>query len=296
MTNVDYDYYRTFHEVARCRSLTRAAAALGNNQPNVSRTLDRLERQLGCRLFARGHGGVVLTPEGERLETHVAVALEQLREGEAELADRTALAHGTVSLGASETALRLFLLEKLRAFHARHPEIRLRISNHSTPQAIAALGAGAVDFAVVTTPTDAGRPFVETPLLTFREIPVAGRAFKELCGRRCRLKDLARLPLVCLGRGTMTYEFYARLFLRHGLVLAPDTEAATADQVLPLVEAGLGVGFVPESSVREALRRGHVFRVDLVEAVPPRCVCLITDPRHPLGAAARALADLLTAP
>ena len=98
---INYEYYRTFYYVARYGSFTKAADALFANQPNVTRTIGKLEDMLGCRLFLRTHHGVTLTPEGRLLYSHVSVAHEQLQLAEQELTDTTALRTGTVTIGTS---------------------------------------------------------------------------------------------------------------------------------------------------------------------------------------------------
>ena len=75
---ITYDYYRIFYYVAQYKSFTKAARALHNNQPNITRCMNNLEQELGCKLFVRSHRGVSLTPEGERLYQRVAAAYEQL--------------------------------------------------------------------------------------------------------------------------------------------------------------------------------------------------------------------------
>lgn len=140
--NVNYEYYRLFYYVCKYHSITRAANVLRMSQPNVTRALNRLEEQLGCKLLVRSTRGVTMTPEGEVLFAHVEIAQEQLQAGESELAGITALESGALTISASETALNVFLLDKLREFHRRYPGVRLRIANHSTPQAIRALGRG----------------------------------------------------------------------------------------------------------------------------------------------------------
>ena len=77
--DIALDYYRIFEAVARHRSFTRAAEALVNSQPNLTRAVHNLEAELGCRLFLRSSRGVELTPEGEALYAHVTAAMEQLR-------------------------------------------------------------------------------------------------------------------------------------------------------------------------------------------------------------------------
>ena len=117
--NVNYEYYRLFYYVCKYHSITRAANVLRMSQPNVTRALNRLEEQLGCKLLVRSTRGVTMTPEGEVLFAHVEIAQEQLQAGESELAGITALESGALTISASETALNVFLLDKLREFHRR---------------------------------------------------------------------------------------------------------------------------------------------------------------------------------
>ena len=133
---VPYDYYRIFYYVAQHKSFTKAAEALGNNQPNITRCMNNLEQDLGCKLFVRTNHGVSLTPEGQRLYNRAAVAFEQLRLGESELRADCSLRTGSISIAASEAALHLTLLDRLDAFHRRNPGIHLRITNDSTPRAM----------------------------------------------------------------------------------------------------------------------------------------------------------------
>ena len=127
---ITYDYYRIFYFVAQYHSFTKAAEILKNNQPNITRCMNNLESELGCKLFIRSHQGVTLTAEGEKVYERVAVAYEQLRTVEEELALERSLESGLITIGASETALRLMLLSRLEHFHtldaAGHPGARKR--------------------------------------------------------------------------------------------------------------------------------------------------------------------------
>ena len=290
---VSYDSYRVFYYVARYRSFTQAANAMFSNQPNVTRTIKNLENQLGCTLFERSNRGVSLTPEGERLFAHVSVAFEQLQAGEEELAGDKLLQSGVISIGVSEVALQCLLLPALKSFHALHPGIRLRVTNHSTPQALAALKNGLVDIAVVTSPTGCKPPLKLASLKRFREVAVCSSAFPELIGRPVSIRSLAEYPIILLGSHTMTHEFYSAYFTSHDLILSPDIEAATADQILPMVKNDLGVGFVPEDFVSAAPNDGTVHIIDLLEPIPERTICLVKHSGRALSIAARELERML---
>ena len=294
--SIPYDYYRIFYYVARYQSLTRAAHALQSNQPNVTRTINALERELGCRLFQRSHRGVTLTPEGEKLFAHVQIMQEQLQAAEYELAGSRSLQSGSVSIGASETALHGLLLPVLRRFRQQHPGVRFQITNHSSPQAVAALRAGLVELAVVCTPCDEiSKPLAVIPLRPTQDVLVAGPEYADLAARPLTLQEVADLPLVCLGPGSSTYTFFGQLFAQQGLTLSPDIQAATADQILPMVRYGLGLGFVPMELARGPLEKGEVIQLSLDQPIPARWISLVKDKSRPLSVAALELEKTLRA-
>ncbi len=290
---VSYDYYRIFYYVAKYRNLTQAAAVLFMSQPNVSRVMRQLENELGCRLLIRSNTGVALTKEGEQLFARVSVAFEQLAAGEAELSQSVELQRGSVAIGASETALHLLVLDKLREFHTRYPNVRLHIFNYNTPQALAALRSGQIDCAVVTTPTEAPTGLQEVPLMRFEEILVAGKRFAGFAQQPRELGELASYSLICLARPTSTFAMLNRFYLEHGLVLEPDIEVATADLILPMVKNNLGLGFLPQEFAVRALERGEIVQIQLKERLPQRKVCMVYDPKRIFGVAAQRLMTLL---
>ena len=196
---VDWEYYKIFYYVAKYQNFTRAARVLGNNQPNITHAMNRLESQLNCVLFIRSNRGVTLTPEGELLYSRIASAAVQIQDAEEELSASATLEHGAISISATETALNIYLSEKLRAFHTEYPGIRLRISNHSTPQAVQAVRNGEVDFAIITTPAE-----VENGL---KMVELAAR---ELYSRGCE-----RIFIHYTG----VYDWYAKIGFRTGLML-----------------------------------------------------------------------------
>ena len=290
--DISYDYYRIFYYAAKCGNLTKAAALLQNNQPNLTRAIKNLEAELDCTLFSRTNRGLILTPEGEALYRHVRVAFAEIAAGEGAITQSRTLEHGMVFLAASEGALRCLLLPVLREFRARHPGVHLRISNHSTPQAIAALHETTADFAVVTTPAALSPSLTQTRVLPIQEVPVCAPEFAALLGRKVALADLAPYPLITLGAGTTSHSFYAAVFARRGAAFRPAIEAATADQIIPMAEAGLGVGIVPQ----DFLHPGDGVRViELDEPLPPRAVCIVKRKGHPLSVAAKELERMLLA-
>lgn len=290
---VSYDYYRIFYYVGKYHSFTRAAKVLGNSQPNVTRSMNNLESELGCRLFLRSPRGITLTPEGEKLYAHIQAAYEHIRAGEAEIADEKDLRSGYLAVGATEVALHSLLLPVLGHFRCAYPGVHIRITNHSTPQAVRAVKNGMVELAVVTTPTGVEKPLQEIKLLPFQDILITGCDFIGHIDKSINLSELLNYPLICLGRDTKTFEFYDSLFSKNGLTLEPDIEAATTDQVIPMVKNGLGFGFIPKNLAKDAIARKEIFEVPTIEEIPLRYICLVQDKSRPLSTAAKMLIKML---
>ena len=82
------------------------------------------------------------------------------------------------------------------------------------------------------------------------------------------------------------------MFSRRGVPFQPAIEAATADQIIPMAEAGLGVGIVPQAFIRPSDR---VRTLALDEPLPPRAVCIVKRRDQPLSVAARELERMILA-
>lgn len=293
---ITYDYYRIFYYVAKYKSFTKAAEILHNNQPNITRTMNNLEQELECKLFLRSNRGITLTPEGEKLYRHVAIAHKQLTIAEEEIRQDRNLENGTISVSASETALRLLLLNKLETFREKYPKVRIRILNHSTPEAIRSLEANLIDFAVVTTPLKLKNSMIKIPLTSFREILICGPKYKYLTSREHSLNDLADIPLITLSEGTGTYKFYNRYYIRNNIPFNTDMEVATTDQVLPMIMHNMGIGFFPEELAGEALALEKIFRIELTQNVPEREICLVVNKNSAMSSSVRKITEFLKEP
>ena len=265
---LNWELCRIFYQVARCRNFSRAAAMLFTSQPAVSRSMAALERELGCRLFIRNRRGVELTPEGRMFYAPVEA--------------------GSIALGASETALRHWLLPRLDRFHALYPGVRLRLFGGTSRQAIDELKSGAIDFAVAAVPGGGFRALKETRLCPLRDVFVASSAFGQLRGRDVPLDEVMRHPFICHKQGSLTFEFLESMCKARGVDFAPAMEPDTTGLVLDLARHGLGIGFLPEVAARE------VFALRLAEELPSRSISLLEYDGHTLSLAARRLRDMLT--
>ena len=291
--NISYDSYRVFYYAAKYRSFSQAAAALYSNQPNVTRMIRKLESELGCALFFRSPQGVRLTPEGEKLYTHITVAFESIEAGEEEVLSDQSLQSGIVHIAASSLALRTRLLQVLARYRRAYPHVRICLTNHSASHGLAAVQNGLADFAILAEGASVPDSLTAQKIDEIQEIPICGPAFLELTEEPVSLKRLADYPIISLTEGTSSHDFYAELFLRHGLSFSPDVEVETTAQVPPVVQSDLGVGFVPREMLYGTPEASGIYPITLEEPIPARSVFLFQRKTQPLSIAAKKLRQML---
>ena len=287
--NSNFEYYKIFYYVAKYENLTKAAMALKTSQPAVTRTIHKLEGELGCRLFTRSKTGMKLTPEGRTFYGYVAAGCAQFFKGENDLSNLISLENGTIYISATETALHCYLFQAMEEFNSLYPNVRFKILNNSTTESVNAVKEGKVDLAFVSANLQVAKPLRMKILRKYRDILIAGMRFEELkAGKEeLSLKELVSYPWISLTAETITRRFLNEYFEKNSLTFAPDMELATTDMILPAVRHNLGLGFIPAEFADAELKSGQVFEIKVKEKLPERNIILIYDMEYPQSIAAK---------
>ena len=287
--NSNFEYYKIFYYVAKYENLTKAATALKTSQPAVTRTIHKLEGELGCRLFTRSKTGMKLTPEGRTFYGYVAAGCAQFFKGENDLSNLISLENGTIYISATETALHCYLFQAMEEFNSLYPNVRFKILNNSTTESVNAVKEGKVDLAFVSANLQVAKPLRMKILRKYRDILIAGKRFEELkAGKEeLSLKELVSYPWISLTAETISRRFLNEYFEKNSLTFTPDMELATTDMILPAVKHNLGLGFIPAEFADSELKSGQVFEIKVKEKLPERNIILIYDMEYPQSIAAK---------
>ena len=287
--NSNFEYYKIFYYVAKYENLTKAATVLKPSQPAVTRTIHKLENELGCRLFTRSKTGMQLTPEGRTFYGYVAAGCAQFFKGENDLSNLISLENGTIYISATETALHCYLFQAMEEFNSLYPNVRFKILNNSTTESVNAVKEGKVDLAFVSANLQVAKPLRMKILRKYRDILIAGMRFEELkAGKEeLSLKELVSYPWISLTAETITRRFLNEYFEKNSLTFTPDMELATTDMILPAVRHNLGLGFIPAEFADAELKSGQVFEIKVKEKLPERNIILIYDMEYPQSIAAK---------
>ena len=144
-----------FQAVARVRHFTKAAEACAVSQSALSRSIAKLEEELGVRLFARRSRHVELTQAGEHFLYHVDRVLRELAEAKRELTQQETKGGGTVNVSFFHSFGGYLLPMLLAEFHAQYPEIRIKLNQHNSKFLMQQVESGKTDLCLCSTMTTA---------------------------------------------------------------------------------------------------------------------------------------------
>jgi DNA-binding transcriptional LysR family regulator len=246
----DLQSLRVFLQVALTGSLTRAAEKSHMTMSALSKRIAELERTADCSLFIRHPRGLELTPAGTELVHHARAVLDSVNRMAFAMGDFAIGVRGNVRIWANTSAITQFLPQDLAGFVRAQPLVRISLEEKTSEQVVSAVSDGEADLGI----------FADN---------VASAGLEKYLYRRDRLVLLvpADHPLATAAEitfaETLDYDFVG--LSTGSSLLQRLTDAAAAvekplrlriqvssfDAICRMIEAGLGIGILPEGALRE---------------------------------------------
>lgn len=290
MIKTDWHLLECFRVAGRLQHVTRAAEQLGTSQPALSRSLARLQSELGVQLFQRAGRSIRLTRSGELFLTRVERALGEIDNGRRELADLKAADRGSVALGFLRTLAAKYVPELVRRFGARHPGVRFSFAQNNSTAIEAQLERGELDLIFVAVPP--GRSGFDWARVADQELVlIVPRSHRLARRRQVRLHEVAKEPFVSFKQGRAIRRMTDELCESAGFSPAVSFEGDDSSSVAGFVAAGFGVAIVPP----EAGKYADVVNLRIAEPVARRAIGIAWVKGRYLPASAQLFRDFATA-
>jgi len=281
-----------FVRIADLRSITRAADASHIALAAASRRITQLEEQYGVQLLVRGARGVELTPAGSALLLHARRLLEQADEMRSELSDYTKGGKGLVRIHANASALAQHFPEDIAAFCDAHPGVKVAVEEHRSGAIVQALRAGAADIGIVME----GASIEDLQSFDYRTdllVAVVPRDH-SVRGKRIAFAKLLAHDFVGLESDTVISRLMAAAAATEGKPLRLRMQLKGFDVVARMIQAGLGIGILPEAVARTFARSMKLRLVPLTDPWARRRMWICVKDYTTLPASARQLVDHLS--
>jgi DNA-binding transcriptional LysR family regulator len=253
---LDIDQLKTFLEVSRQKSFSRAAEKLLVTQPSISAQIRSLETFLGHRLLERGGGKVTLTAAGRVFEPFAEDCIARLNHMQLTLGDLERSPRGTLTVSANDSTALYVLPAFFSKFKKQYPRVALNIIRAERSKTLDQVLNREVDFGVVSLPVKDPRVHVEVihedelVLVVPSEHPLAPR-------QTVTLEEVAACRLLVMKQGRRR-ETLDLLFSQNKLSPRIAMELDSNELLKRLIVAEMGVGFLPRINVLEEVRAGQL--------------------------------------
>jgi DNA-binding transcriptional LysR family regulator len=282
---------QTFLEVARQKSVSKAAERLFVTQPAVSKQIRQLEQAFGLALLEPVGRNIRLTHAGEVFLNHALAAMGQLKDLEAQMADHIGLKKGRIDLAVVSTA-KYFMPMLLVQFGKLFDGINVQLQIDNRENVLGLLARNEADLVVMgRAPSNLdceATAFATNPLAI-----VAAPDHALVRRKKLPFSALADYKFVVREEGSGTRAAMERLFANHKLSIQIAMEMPSNETIKQAVMAGMGLSFLSMRTVRHELASGHIALVD-IQDMPPAGHWYVTHLKQKkLSPAARSFKEFL---
>jgi DNA-binding transcriptional LysR family regulator len=292
--DISFELYKVFYYVAKTLSFSEASGKLFISQSAVSQSIRSLEEKLNCSLFNRSTKQVKLTQEGDILFKHIEQAFHFIKSGERSVQEIHGLIHGEIRIGASDTICKYYLLPYFKKFNQLYPQIKISITNRTSPICIDLLKKGVVDVSVVNIPSVENHKHMNIQKLkALQDVFVAGNAYRHLQDKTIKLKALEQYPMLMLESNSITRDFFDAFVKENSVNIVPEIELSSVDLMIELTKIGLGISFISRNYIQSEMANDEIFILDIEEPIPERHLGVMTNNNIPVPIAAQKFIELL---
>jgi DNA-binding transcriptional LysR family regulator len=269
--NQNLSSYWIFYTVANAGNISKAAKELYISQPAISKSIQKLEESLNCKLFSRSSRGVMLTEEGQLLYGHVREAFETLNDGEDQLRRSIALGVGHLQIGVSSTLCKYLLLPYLKEFIRLNPHVSISINCQSTNETLHLLDENKIDIGLIGKPDNA-RNINFYPLACVEDVFVANQEYLNHLKERGIKEDtiLENATLMLLDKNNMTRQYIDDYFQQNQISIADSIDISNMDLLIDFARIGVGVACVIKNFISRELADGSLIEIPLASSIPTR--------------------------
>ncbi len=266
-SNINLNLYKTFYDVAKWGSISKAAEYSYTSQPAISKSIKKLEEELGIKLFYRNLNGVELTDKGKELLYFVEKSYQNLILAERAILETENLEKGKLSIGMPSNIGSFFLFDKIIDFHNKYPKIEISLITGSTTQLLNLLDSHKVDFVIDTSPINI-KNNDEIKIVKLDEVDYCFVSKKGKFKNIKSLQDLKNLPLILPIPGTANRKDLDELLLKNNVNIENVINIHTSEMILSAVKKGLGIGYIIYNLVKDDIKNNELERLDIKEKLP----------------------------
>lgn len=265
--NINFELYKVFNEVAKEKSISKAAEKLLISQPAVTQSIKTLEGELGGKLFIRTPKGVTLTNEGEELYKYIKEGMNYFINGTNKFSSLKNLDSGVINIGATTVISEHYLMPYLYKFHTKYPNVDINIYNDLTDNLIKELRNGNLDIIIINDPRTNIKDIDIKKLTKLTDIFVGNSKYKDK--KYNTIKDLLKEKILLQKAPSVTRINFNNYLKEKKLECIPKMEVVSHSLLTKLTENGFGISLLTKEFIEDKLDN-TLYKIDIKEKLPER--------------------------
>ncbi len=271
---MEVDQLRYFLRVAERGNFTRAAEELNISQPALSRSIQKLEEELGQPVFERKTRSVALTDSGTLLQSRAQQILALIEDTKAEISDDGR--SGQIRIGAIPTIAPFFLPNLLRQFSTEFPAASIIVQEDTTDHLLKRCTQGEIDLAILALPVPA--KYLEIEELFQEELLLVLPPDHPLVNKpQIRLNDIKALPFVLLDEAHCLSDNIVSFCRQRSFHPVAVEQTSQLAMVQELVSLSHGISMVPQMARKLDQSDRRVYR-SMSGIKPVRKIAMVWNP------------------
>ncbi|GGF79707.1 LysR family transcriptional regulator [Paenibacillus albidus] len=258
---MDLTYLRTFREVAKRQSFTRAAEELGYAQSSVTMQIQKIEKEYGVPLIERHGRQLRLTPPGEELLKLFVEMLDLYDRSKETIAQQIG---GTLTIGTIDSLAAFYLPPFLQQLRTRFPGLNIHLQTEQEANLVTKIKDGEVDIGLLldrnTTDSQLSRTIIRNEPLVL--IAPANHPLARL--DTVKLQDLNSCEFIVSEESCIYRSLFENLLKDHGILFRIGFELSNLEAIKRCVMNGLGLALLPRIVAQEEIKRGDLAELPFI--------------------------------
>lgn len=271
--NINLNLYKVFYDVSKYGSFSKTAEFTYTTQSAISKSIKKLEEELGTQLFYRNSNGIELTERGRELLFYVEKSYGNLLTAERVMFETENLERGKVNIGLPSHIASFFFFDKIVEFNKKYPNIEMTLMSASTKQLLELLDLHKLDFIIDTSP-------INTNNMDLKITKLSTVKYAFICRKDCydkykhikSIQDLEDVPLVLPVNGTSNRRALNELFIKNEVEPKKVINIHTSEVILNAVNNDMGVGYVISKLIKD---EDNFKIINVKESLPTTDIVLV---------------------
>lgn len=273
---LNLNLYKTFYDVAKSGSINGASKNTFTSQPAISKSIKKMEEELGVKLFVRNSSGVSLTNNGEKLFYYIETAFNNLTMARRSIKEDQNFKMGSISIGVPSHIASFFLLDRIKKFHEDYPKISITIISRASKELMELLRSHIVDFVIDTSPLDV----IEDKSIIVKKIIEVEHCFFAKkdnydIDRVTSLEDLTNLPVILPVPRSMHRKCLEKVLDSKSVKFNNVMSIENSETIIQAVNSNMGIGYVIKDLINNEQYKDNFEIIKIKDQLPKITLNLI---------------------